>query len=167
MPAPFLMTTKGKGAPKVEKGKADPAKLIKGKYLTQTWNHWTGEDDRLLPFGEGGEVERLPVGGGGGERRGEAVDAGFIRRHRARGFRRRFGGEGGRGEQPERDRQSGFREHSVWAFGEYGTAGVPGNTPPGTHITPRRAVGFHLTRLTPPSVRRGEPRPRRSSSKRP
>ena len=24
MPAPFLMTTKGKGAPKVEKGKADP-----------------------------------------------------------------------------------------------------------------------------------------------
>ncbi len=47
MPAPFLMTTKGKGAPKVEKGKPDPAKLLKGKYLTQTWNHWTGEDDRL------------------------------------------------------------------------------------------------------------------------
>ena len=47
MPAPFLMTTKGKGAPKVEKGKPNPATLIKGKYLTQTWNHWQGEDDRL------------------------------------------------------------------------------------------------------------------------
>ena len=47
MPAPFLMTTKGRGAPKVEKGKPDPAKLITGKSLTQTWNHWTGEDDRL------------------------------------------------------------------------------------------------------------------------
>ena len=47
MAAPFLMTTKGRGAPKVEKGKPDPAKLITGKYLTQTWNHWTGEDDRL------------------------------------------------------------------------------------------------------------------------
>ena len=47
MPAPFLMTTKGKGAPKVEKGKPDPAKLLKGKYLTQTWNHWEGENNRL------------------------------------------------------------------------------------------------------------------------
>ena len=48
MPAPFLMKTKGKGAPKSEKGKADPATLITGKYQTQTWNHWTGEDNRLL-----------------------------------------------------------------------------------------------------------------------
>lgn len=47
MPAPFLMTTKGKGAPKVEKGKPDPAKLLKGKYLTKTWNHWEGENNRL------------------------------------------------------------------------------------------------------------------------
>ena len=47
MPAPFLMTTKGKGAPKVEKGKPDPVKLLKGKYLTQTWNHWEGENNRL------------------------------------------------------------------------------------------------------------------------
>lgn len=48
MPAPFLMKTKGKTAPKADKGKPDPAGLIKGKYLTKTWNHWTGEDGRLL-----------------------------------------------------------------------------------------------------------------------
>ena len=48
MPAPFLMKTKGKAAPKVEKGKPNPTTLIKGKYLTQTWNHWAGEDGRLL-----------------------------------------------------------------------------------------------------------------------
>jgi uncharacterized protein len=41
------MKTTGKGAPKVEKGKADASRLISGKYLTKTWNHWTGEDDRL------------------------------------------------------------------------------------------------------------------------
>jgi uncharacterized cupin superfamily protein len=41
------MRTSGKGAPKKETGKPDPAKLIKGKYATTTWNHWTGEDDRL------------------------------------------------------------------------------------------------------------------------
>jgi uncharacterized protein len=42
------MKIKGKGAPRVEKGKPDPATLISGKYLTQTWNHWQGEDDRLF-----------------------------------------------------------------------------------------------------------------------
>ncbi len=47
MPEPILMTTKGKKSPKVEKAKPDPAKLIKGKYVTKAWNHWTGEDSRL------------------------------------------------------------------------------------------------------------------------
>ena len=41
------MKIKGKGAPKAEKGKPDPATLISGKYFTQTWNHWQGEDNRL------------------------------------------------------------------------------------------------------------------------
>lgn len=44
----IVMKTKGKGAPAVEKGAADPAKLIKGKYKTKTWNHFTGEDGRLF-----------------------------------------------------------------------------------------------------------------------
>ncbi len=43
----LVMKTKGKKAPKKEKGKPDPKKLIKGKYETTTWNHFTGEDDRL------------------------------------------------------------------------------------------------------------------------
>jgi len=43
----LVLKTKGKGAPKVEVGAADPAKLVKGKYKTKTWNHFTGEDDRL------------------------------------------------------------------------------------------------------------------------
>lgn len=42
-----VMKTKGKTAPAVDKAKPDPAKLIKGKYKTKTWNHFTGEDDRL------------------------------------------------------------------------------------------------------------------------
>ena len=42
-----LMKTKGKLAPQMEKGKADAAKLIKGKAETRTWNHFTGEDGRL------------------------------------------------------------------------------------------------------------------------
>jgi uncharacterized cupin superfamily protein len=43
----LVMTTKGKGSPKVEAGAADATKLIKGKYKTKTWNHFTGEDGRL------------------------------------------------------------------------------------------------------------------------
>ncbi len=43
----LVMKTTGKTAPKVDKGKPDPTKLIKGKYETKTWNHFTGEDDRL------------------------------------------------------------------------------------------------------------------------
>ena len=41
------MKTTGRGAPKREKGKPDPTKLLKGKYETGTWNHWTGENGRL------------------------------------------------------------------------------------------------------------------------
>lgn len=44
----LVMKTKGKHAPKAEKGKPDKEKLVKGKYLTTTWNHFTGEDDRLF-----------------------------------------------------------------------------------------------------------------------
>jgi hypothetical protein len=43
-----VMKTKGKTAPAADKGKPDPEKLIKGKYETRTWNHFTGEDDRLF-----------------------------------------------------------------------------------------------------------------------
>ena len=43
-----VMKTKGKGAPEAEKGAGDPATLIKGKYKTKTWNHFTGEDGRLV-----------------------------------------------------------------------------------------------------------------------
>jgi hypothetical protein len=44
----LVMKTKGRGAPEKEKGKPDPGMLIKGKYRTTTWNHFTGEDGRLL-----------------------------------------------------------------------------------------------------------------------
>jgi uncharacterized protein len=37
----------GRGAPKVEKGAAPKDKLISGTYATRTWNHFTGEDNRL------------------------------------------------------------------------------------------------------------------------
>jgi uncharacterized protein len=47
MPKIIAMKTAGKAAPKIDKGKPDPKKLIKGKYLTKTWNHFTGEDGRL------------------------------------------------------------------------------------------------------------------------
>lgn len=42
------MKTTGKGAPKVEKGAADPSRLISGKRLTKTWNHFEGEGGRLF-----------------------------------------------------------------------------------------------------------------------
>jgi uncharacterized protein len=44
----IVMKTKGKTAPKLEKGKPDKKKLIKGKYETKTWNHFTGEEGRLF-----------------------------------------------------------------------------------------------------------------------
>ena len=40
----IVMKTSGKSAPKLDAGTPDPAKLIKGKYKTKTWNHFTGED---------------------------------------------------------------------------------------------------------------------------
>lgn len=43
----IVMKTTGKTAPKLDLGKPDPAKLIKGKYKTKTWNHFTGEEGRL------------------------------------------------------------------------------------------------------------------------
>jgi uncharacterized cupin superfamily protein len=43
----IVIKTKGRKAPAVERGAADPAELIKGKYKTKTWNHFTGEDERL------------------------------------------------------------------------------------------------------------------------
>lgn len=43
-----VMKTKGKHAPKMEKGSPSPDKLMKGKYQTKTWNHFTGEDERLF-----------------------------------------------------------------------------------------------------------------------
>jgi uncharacterized protein len=39
--------TTGHGAPKKQSAKADPAKLLSGKYKTNWWNHFTGESDRL------------------------------------------------------------------------------------------------------------------------
>lgn len=43
----LVMKTTGKTSPVVDTGKPDADKLIKGKYETKTWNHFTGEDDRL------------------------------------------------------------------------------------------------------------------------
>ena len=44
----LVMKTAGKGAPKVELGAPDPARLLKGKSKTKTWNHFTGEKGRLF-----------------------------------------------------------------------------------------------------------------------
>ena len=43
----IVMKTTGKTAPELERGAASPDALISGKYTTKTWNHYTGEDDRL------------------------------------------------------------------------------------------------------------------------
>lgn len=43
----LVMTTEGSDAPAVEESKADASKLIWGEYRTRTWNHFTGEDERL------------------------------------------------------------------------------------------------------------------------
>jgi uncharacterized protein len=42
-----IMKTTGRGAPKPDMGTPDPAILLKGRYKTKTWNHFTGEDGRL------------------------------------------------------------------------------------------------------------------------
>lgn len=44
----MVLKTKGKHAPEAEKGEPDPQKLVKGKYHTKTWNHFTGEEGRLF-----------------------------------------------------------------------------------------------------------------------
>ncbi len=41
------MKTTGRGAPKPEKAAPAKDKLISGKHVTQAWNHFTGENDRL------------------------------------------------------------------------------------------------------------------------
>ena len=43
----IVMKTGGAGAPKVKVAKPDPEKLISGSAVTQTWNHFVGEDERL------------------------------------------------------------------------------------------------------------------------
>jgi hypothetical protein len=43
----IVLKSKGKGAPAPEKGKPEAGKLIRGRYRTTTWNHFTGEDGRL------------------------------------------------------------------------------------------------------------------------
>jgi uncharacterized protein len=48
IPDIIQMKTKGRGAPKGEKGKPDPARLLSGKRLTETWNHFEGENGRLF-----------------------------------------------------------------------------------------------------------------------
>jgi uncharacterized cupin superfamily protein len=43
----IVMKTSGASAPTPEVGQAGPEKLLKGQYKTRTWNHFTGESDRL------------------------------------------------------------------------------------------------------------------------
>ena len=43
----IVMKTSGKSAPEVEKGQASADTLIEGEYKTKTWNHFTGEKNRL------------------------------------------------------------------------------------------------------------------------
>lgn len=50
MPKPvdiLPMKVSGRSAPKVEKGAPQKDKLISGKHISRTWNHFTGEDNRL------------------------------------------------------------------------------------------------------------------------
>lgn len=42
-----VMKTKGKQAPQPERATPAAEKLISGKAATKTWNHFTGEDERL------------------------------------------------------------------------------------------------------------------------
>ncbi len=42
------MKTSGRSAPKVENGKPDPERLLSGKRITKTWNHYEGENGRLF-----------------------------------------------------------------------------------------------------------------------
>lgn len=43
----IVMKTRGKSAPPVERAAPAPEKRIAGSSRTKTWNHFTGEDERL------------------------------------------------------------------------------------------------------------------------
>ena len=43
----IILKTSGAGAPKVKVEKAAPEKQVAGNTVTQTWNHFVGEDERL------------------------------------------------------------------------------------------------------------------------
>ena len=43
----IILKTSGAGAPKVKVEKATPEKQVSGNTVTQTWNHFVGEDERL------------------------------------------------------------------------------------------------------------------------
>ena len=44
----IVMRTSGAGAPEVEEGQVSAASLLNGEYKTKYWNHYTGEDGRLV-----------------------------------------------------------------------------------------------------------------------
>ncbi len=43
----IVLKTAGEGAPKVQVAKPAPEKLVSGSAVTQMWNAFTGEDERL------------------------------------------------------------------------------------------------------------------------
>jgi uncharacterized protein len=43
----IVLKSSGLGTPNVEVAKPVPEKLVKGNPVTQTWNHFVGEDERL------------------------------------------------------------------------------------------------------------------------
>ena len=43
----IILKTSGAGAPKVKVEKVTPEKQVSGNTVTQTWNHYVGEDERL------------------------------------------------------------------------------------------------------------------------
>lgn len=43
----IVMKTAGASAPRPEAGEAPPGKRLKGACKTRTWNHFTGENERL------------------------------------------------------------------------------------------------------------------------
>jgi hypothetical protein len=44
----IVLRTEGAGAPAPERAEESGAKVIAGPVSTTTWNHWTGENDRLF-----------------------------------------------------------------------------------------------------------------------
>jgi uncharacterized cupin superfamily protein len=43
----MVLKSEGRGAPDPEHGEPSSDALISGRYVTKTWNYWTGEDGRL------------------------------------------------------------------------------------------------------------------------